>query len=176
MPPRVVKGSVCFVRDDDRILLLQRNHEPFKGKWDGLQGLAEFGETPEETARREVREEAGLTLAECHHRGHLLLHNVENPIMIVADLFLATGPQGDLRGSEAGDLVWVPIADIPTTDLIGFAHITLPRVLMPDTFLIGTIRYLNNGDPVSYDLRHHQIAATQTLIHVADATERGADR
>ena len=65
-PPRIVQGSVIFVVDGERVLLLQRNHQPFAGKWDGLQGLVEFGETPEEAAKRELAEEAQLT-GELHY-------------------------------------------------------------------------------------------------------------
>ncbi len=161
--PRIVQGSVIFVVDGDRVLLLQRNHQPFAGKWDGLQGLVEFGETPEEAARREVYEEAGLVLDLCEQRGHLLLYNVERPLTISADLFVATVREGTLRGSEEGEPVWVPLADVPHTDLVGFVHITLPLVLTPGSLLVGTIRHLASGDPVSYELRHHHLGETQVV-------------
>lgn len=165
---RTLKGSVCFLCESDQILLLQRNHEPFKGKWDGLQGLAEFGETPIETARREVYEESGLTIGDCHHRGHLLLYNVESCLMIAADLIVATSHQGTLGESEEGRPVWVPVSAIPHIDLIGFMHTTLPLVLRPDTFLIGTIRHLPSGDPASYELHHHRIGETKALIYAPE--------
>jgi 8-oxo-dGTP diphosphatase/2-hydroxy-dATP diphosphatase len=161
---RAVQGSVCFVCDGDRVLLLYRNHQPFMGKWDGLTGLVEFGETPEQTARREVLEESGLTITECDHRGHLLLYNVENTSVIAADLFVASRFEGELRDSEEGLPVWVPVSEIPQVDLIGFVHVTLPLVLVPHTFLIGTIQHRSGGEIVSYELRHHQIGETQVLV------------
>lgn len=162
---RIYNGCVCFVRNGDNILLLQRNHEPFKDKWDGLQGLVEFGESPLQAVKREVQEEAGLTITACAHRGHLLLYNVESDICISADLFVASVFEGEIHGSEEGDPVWVPLADIPHTDLIGFVHITMPLVLTPDTFLIGTIRHTRSGDPVSYELTHSRLGETRELIH-----------
>ena len=62
MKMKLSLGSVCFAQNGDRILLLQRNHPPFQGKWDGLQGRIEFGESPAQAAAREVYEESGLTL------------------------------------------------------------------------------------------------------------------
>ena len=157
MSYRAYKGSVCFVLNaaGDQILLLQRNHDPFKDKWDGLQGLAEFGESPIETARREVSEESGLTISDVAHRGHLLLYNVETDMVIVADLIVATCYEGEPGSSEEGQPVWVPLADLPVTDLVGFVHITLPLVLTPDTFLTGTIQHVSSGVPVRYELTHH---------------------
>ncbi|MCD4685129.1 MAG: NUDIX domain-containing protein [Anaerolineae bacterium] len=159
--PRMVQGSVIFVLDDNaQVLLLQRNHPPFEGKWDGLQGVVEFGETPEQAARRETTEESGLVLDTCDHRAHLLLYNTERPLTISTELFVATVDHGTLRGSREGLPTWVALDKIPQTDLLGFMHITLPLILMPHTLLLGTIRHTNTGAPVSYDLAHHQIGET----------------
>jgi ADP-ribose pyrophosphatase YjhB (NUDIX family) len=54
--PKVVVGSV--VRADDRILLCRRAIEPQAGFWTIPAGYLEIGETPEEGAMREAREEA----------------------------------------------------------------------------------------------------------------------
>jgi ADP-ribose pyrophosphatase YjhB (NUDIX family) len=54
--PKIVVGSV--VRTDDRILLCRRAIEPRAGFWTIPAGYLEIGETPEEGAMREAREEA----------------------------------------------------------------------------------------------------------------------
>ena len=56
--PRVAVG-VVVVRDS-RILLVRRGQEPSKGLWSVPGGLIELGETIEEAAQREVREETGI--------------------------------------------------------------------------------------------------------------------
>jgi len=56
--PRVAVGVVA-VRNS-RILLVRRGQEPSKGLWSVPGGLIELGETIEEAAQREVREEAGI--------------------------------------------------------------------------------------------------------------------
>ena len=54
--PRIVTGSV--VHDGDRILLCRRAIDPRKGFWTLPAGFMEQGESVEESARREAREEA----------------------------------------------------------------------------------------------------------------------
>ena len=54
--PRIVVGSVVVA--DGRVLLCRRAIEPRRGYWTLPAGFLEYGETPEEGARREAMEEA----------------------------------------------------------------------------------------------------------------------
>jgi mutator protein MutT len=49
-----------IIRQDDRIVLIQRAKEPAKGLWTFPGGAIELGESLEEAARREALEETGL--------------------------------------------------------------------------------------------------------------------
>lgn len=52
----------AIVTKEDKILLVKRRIEPFKGFWGLPGGFVEYGETVEEALRREVEEETGLTV------------------------------------------------------------------------------------------------------------------
>lgn len=54
-----IRGSLCVVRSDDRILLV---HEIITGKWSLPGGTIENNEDPRLTAQRETWEEAGLVV------------------------------------------------------------------------------------------------------------------
>lgn len=69
--PRIVVGSV--VTHDGRFLLCRRAIEPRKGCWTLPAGFMEHGETTEEGARREAREEAN---AEIGIRDLLAVYNI----------------------------------------------------------------------------------------------------
>ena len=53
-------ASVALI-DKDRVLLIQRARPPYDGLWSLPGGRLEPGETPEDAAAREVREEVGLS-------------------------------------------------------------------------------------------------------------------
>ena len=61
METKTVAGAVVF-HSDGRVLLIRRGKPPAMGTWSLPGGRMEPGETPEETAVREVREETGLVV------------------------------------------------------------------------------------------------------------------
>jgi 8-oxo-dGTP pyrophosphatase MutT (NUDIX family) len=59
--PLILVGSLVIIKDECGRILLQKRKHPY-GYWGLPGGLMELGESTEETARREVREETGLEL------------------------------------------------------------------------------------------------------------------
>ncbi len=49
-----------ILQTDEGIALIRRKNDPFKGKWAIPGGFVEYGETVENAARREAKEETGL--------------------------------------------------------------------------------------------------------------------
>lgn len=143
--------------------MLRRNHQPYKGKWAAPQGLVEFGESPAQTAQREVYEETGLTITDCDHRGHLLLYSIDRSLPVSVDYFVAWDYQGELRAGNEGQAAWFPVNEIHKLDLIGFVRVTLPLLLLPRTFLTGTVFHSETGEVISYRLSHHCIIETKML-------------
>lgn len=57
--PFILAGA--FIVKNGKLLLIQENHDPDKGKWNIPIGKLDFGENPIKAASREAFEEAGLT-------------------------------------------------------------------------------------------------------------------
>lgn len=62
--PLILPGSVVMVIDNKDRVLMQRRKSTSYGKWGLPGGIMELGETLEDTAIREVKEEAGLEIGE----------------------------------------------------------------------------------------------------------------
>ncbi len=55
------KQTLCFIRRNDELLMLNREYKPTLGLWNGVGGKIEGNETPLECVIREVKEEQILT-------------------------------------------------------------------------------------------------------------------
>ena len=63
--------TLCYIEHDGQYLMLHRikkENDINEGKWIGVGGHAENGESPEECLLREVKEETGLTLTSYRFR------------------------------------------------------------------------------------------------------------
>ena len=116
----MIESTLCYVEQDGKYLMLYRNkkkQDPNAGKWIGVGGKLEPGETPEQCLVREVREETGLELTEFTYRGKILfwLDPWEDEITY---LYTATGFRGELTENCAeGELRWVSFEEIPSLPL-----------------------------------------------------------
>jgi 8-oxo-dGTP diphosphatase len=61
-PEAPIIGVGAIVVDQGRVLLVQRGHEPSKGKWSLPGGMLELGESLTQGVAREVKEETGLNV------------------------------------------------------------------------------------------------------------------
>jgi mutator protein MutT len=58
-----VPAAAVILQQQRRILLVKRKFEPRAGEWSLPAGFIEWGESPEQTAIREVQEETGLNVS-----------------------------------------------------------------------------------------------------------------
>ena len=122
--------TLCYIEKDGRYLMLYRNkkkNDPNEGKWIGVGGRIEEGETPEEGVKREVLEETGLTLTSFTRRSviHFGSDTWEDEIMY---LFTADGFEGEIRECPEGELKWVEISSVPSLNLWEGDKIFLSRL------------------------------------------------
>ena len=61
-------GTGIIITRDDQVLLMKRKGPHGKGTWSTPGGHLDFGETPEECARREAKEEVGMDVVEARFR------------------------------------------------------------------------------------------------------------
>jgi len=112
-------ATLCYLKQDGHTLMVYRNKKPgdmHAGKWNGLGGKFEPGETPEECVIREVREESGLEIADPRLHGLLMFPGFKGDDWYVF-VFSATEFIGELINSPEGELRWVPDEELDSLSL-----------------------------------------------------------
>lgn len=116
-PARPIVGVGAVILDGDRVLLVRRAHEPFKGEWSLPGGAVELGETLEAAVAREVIEETGLEVdvgdvVEVVDRVQRAPDGCVEYHFVIVD-YLCTVHAGVVaHGSDAADVRWVSMSDL----------------------------------------------------------------
>jgi 8-oxo-dGTP diphosphatase len=105
----MILATLCYIKRDGQTLMVHRNKKPndiHEGKWNGLGGKFEAGESPEECIVREVREESGLVIQNPGLHGLLVFTQFKGKDWYVF-VFTATEFEGELIDSPEGKLEWI---------------------------------------------------------------------
>ncbi len=133
-----ILATLVYIRDGDKTLMLHRvkkENDYHRGKWNGLGGKFEPGESPEDCAVREVMEESGLTITRPELRGHIVfpLFDGENDWYVY--LFQAIHWSGTLlTNPPEGNLAWLTPGEIENIPLWEGDRIFLPWLDEPGIF------------------------------------------
>ncbi len=114
--PLIEVVSVAFVRDRSVLTVRKRGTSRFML----VGGKPEAGESPEQAARREVREEIGVEVAELVLIGEYVGEAANEPgHQIRSTTFRAEVPEGPepVASQEIEELRWHPLAEPATEDL-----------------------------------------------------------
>lgn len=113
-------STLCYIKHNRKTLMIHRvkkENDMHKGKWNGLGGKLEQGETPEECVIREVKEEAGLTITKPILKGFLTFPKFAHSDDWYVFVFVAKKFTGTLIDSEEGDLAWIDDMKLPQLNL-----------------------------------------------------------
>jgi 8-oxo-dGTP diphosphatase len=116
----VVQATLCWILKDGKVLLKLANAGISDGKWNGVGGKMEPGETPEECARRETLEESGLTVGRMTYHGRIEFYFVDEDSSDrrhvkdwVMHVFSTDDFTGNIMESGEGKLKWFDLNSIP---------------------------------------------------------------
>ena len=151
----MILATLCYVKHNGRTLMVYRNKKPndiHEGKWNGLGGKFEAGETPEECVLREIFEESGLTVQDPKLCGLLMFPHFRGNDWYVF-VFTANDFTGELIDSPEGKLEWIPDEKILGLNLWESDHIFMPW-MQEETFFSAKFEY--DGDVMQgYDVTFH---------------------
>ena len=146
-------ATLCYVRQSGRTLMIHRvkkENDIHEGKWNGLGGKLEPGESPEECVIREVLEESGLRATRLHLKGFLTFPLFARDEDWYAFVFVVDQFDGELISSPEGNLEWIADGLLLDLNLWEGDCIFLPLLDQPGLFS-GKFVY-QDGRLISYEL------------------------
>lgn len=126
----MILATLCYVKQDGCTLMVHRTkkvNDIHEGKWNGLGGKLEAGETPEECVVREVLEESGLSIRDPRLHGLLMFPGFKGNDWYVF-VFTAAEFSGELIDSPEGRLEWIPDEELARLNLWESDHIFMPWI------------------------------------------------
>lgn len=120
----------------------KRENDYHKGKWNGLGGKAEAGESPEECAIRELYEESGLKAKKMIMKGFITFPKFDGINDWHVFLFTVSEFEGELIDCNEGELEWVPDDKLTELNLWEGDKIFIPW-LFEDRFFSAKFIYEN---------------------------------
>ncbi|RCK80825.1 MAG: Mutator mutT protein (7,8-dihydro-8-oxoguanine-triphosphatase) [Candidatus Ozemobacter sibiricus] len=130
-------ATLCYLRQNGKTLMLHRikkQNDIHEGKWNGLGGKFEPGETPEACARREIYEESGLKARRLELKGFITFPEFARLEDWYVFVFVVPEFEGDLKVSPEGVLRWIPDAELFNIPLWDGDRIFLPWLDRPGFF------------------------------------------
>lgn len=105
--------TLCMVLKDNKILLGMKKRGFGEGRWNGFGGKVEEGESIEEAAMRELREEIGIEAKEMREVGILDFSFESDPKQLQVHVFKVVDYMNDPVESEEMRPQWFHIDKIP---------------------------------------------------------------
>jgi 8-oxo-dGTP diphosphatase len=148
-------ATLCYVTDwsKNETLMLHRvkkENDYHKGKWNGLGGKLEQGESPEDCVIREIKEETGLTIKNPRMHGFITFPLFDQIDDWYVFIFSAEEYEGILIDSPEGNLAWVPNDKLTSLNLWDGDKIFL-EWLFEDKFFSAKFNY-ENGKYLNHEV------------------------
>ena len=162
--PAVTADCVVFGLDEQdlKVLLIQRDLEPFAGRWALPGGFVQVAESPEHAARRELAEETSLRqvfLEQLYTFGDPGRDPREHVITIAYYALVKLSDHRVHAATDARNAAWFSVDDVPR---LAFDH---DRILqMAHERLRGKVRY----QPIGFELLPEKFPLRQ-LQHLYEA-------
>ncbi len=136
----------AIIYDSGNIVLIRRGQEPFKGKWALPGGFVEYGETVEQAAIREMKEETYLDVRLIELLGVYSAPDRDPRKHTISTVFVAQPTKGELKGGDdASEAAWFSLETLDLSSL-AFDHSQIVRDMIAWTEHHGTFWSTKQGN------------------------------
>ncbi len=155
-------ATLVFVFEGDEILLINKKTGLGKGKVNGPGGKIDPGETPEQCAVRECREELGITVSELEYCGQHRFQFVDG-YSIHVWVYRTRQFEGVPTESREAEPLWVRQDQIPYEQMWEDDQLWLPMLIRGERF---ESRWIFDGDTMlDYDIKPEGSNESWALRH-----------
>ena len=170
--PALTVDCVVFGLDEEdlKVLLIQRDLEPFAGRWALPGGFVHLDETLDEAARRELQEETGLQrffLEQLYSFGELKRDPRERVVTVAYYALVRLSDHQVRAATDARNAAWFGIDDLPA---LAFDHATVLDLALKR--LQAKVRY----QPIGFELLPPKFSLTQLQRMYEIILERPLDK
>ena len=172
---KLIPAVLIYARFGDEILMVHRNASDrpgdyHAGKWNGLGGKCEPGESALQAAKREFREESGLDASEQVFRPLGTLHfpnfkasKCEDWLVFVFEAELSSLQRESSVSGPEGELHWVKISALMSLNLWEGDRHFIPLVIAREPFT-GTLWY-QGQKVIKHEIQTYQGASLSKMTH-----------
>lgn len=138
-----LQTTLLYLLKDNQILLAMKKRGFGVGKYNGVGGKSEPGETIEQTMVRETQEEIGVTPTQYQKRGLLKFDQVVKGERKVVDVHVFTSRifNGEPRETEEMKPEWYGVNQIPYDKMFQTDKIWLPKLLANCAYFEGVFKF-----------------------------------
>lgn len=125
----VIPRVLIFLFRSKSVLLIKGSStkKRWPGKYNGLGGHLELGEDPLSAARRELKEESGLSCRTLSLCGNVIVNTGRNPGIAIY-IFKGDYEGGEISPSVEGSLEWVELELLHQYPVVEDLRIILPKI------------------------------------------------
>ena len=122
-PRPAVSVDIVAIRENEgrrELLLIQRKNEPYMNCWALPGGFLDMGETLEQAAERELKEETGLEIKSLRQLGAFSKVDRDPRTRVISVAYFAelTSGQTAIAADDAQDVGWFDLEKLPELGLI----------------------------------------------------------
>ncbi|WP_267642648.1 8-oxo-dGTP diphosphatase [Haloarchaeobius amylolyticus] len=145
------QATLCFVCEDDEVLLIEKKRGIGAGLYNGPGGKVEPGETPREAVVREVREEVHLEVSDLSRLGDITFYFGEDPLFR-CHCYRTESYAGTPTETPEADPEWFRQDSVPYDQMWEDDRYWLPHLLDEES-VHGRFDFDDDGDELlAYEL------------------------
>ncbi|MFA5098708.1 MAG: 8-oxo-dGTP diphosphatase [Candidatus Paceibacterota bacterium] len=143
--------TLCIIHQHPKVLLGMKKRGFGAGRWNGFGGKVSEGESIEEAAKREIREEAGIEVGDFEKVGIIEFEFLGNLEILEVHIFRAKDFSGEPAESEEMKPQWFHVDEIPFGEMWSDDIYWLPLFLEGKKFR-GKILFDNSDNVLEQNI------------------------